>query len=238
MKDGTYRFIADMIDAFLWGGELVGEENLPEEGPAVFVANHLGSTGPIGVSCSMPLRLYPWIISDTIDPERAPDYLRVDFVEKELKLSMPLSLWLAQAICWLSVPLLRSIGCVAVYSDPEELQEKTFTQSVSLLKEGKYLLIFPEDPQQPIDQSTKMTPFKKGFARLGEYYYQETGERLDFYPLAVYERGKVMVGKPVTYNPINAPANERLRLKSLLEEHIRKMYMGMSTKDFMVPLPN
>ena len=44
MKDGLYQFIVGVVDLFLWGGKLIGEENLPKRGPAVFIANHLDAT--------------------------------------------------------------------------------------------------------------------------------------------------------------------------------------------------
>ncbi|MGB7872984.1 MAG: hypothetical protein WBL25_01275 [Anaerolineales bacterium] len=52
MKDTTYRLIVWLFGAFLWGGEIAGEENLAE-GPAVFVSNQLGATGPIAVVASL-----------------------------------------------------------------------------------------------------------------------------------------------------------------------------------------
>ena len=47
MADWLYSFIAAGIQAFIWGGELAREENLPEQGPAVLVVNHLGALGPL-----------------------------------------------------------------------------------------------------------------------------------------------------------------------------------------------
>ena len=67
MKDGLYQFIVGVVDLFLWGGELIGEENLPRHGPAVFIANHLDATGPIAAACSIPLRFHPWVIADMMD---------------------------------------------------------------------------------------------------------------------------------------------------------------------------
>ena len=51
MKYIFYHFLTGALDLFLWSGELIGEENLPKEGPAAFIANHLGPSGPIAVVC-------------------------------------------------------------------------------------------------------------------------------------------------------------------------------------------
>ena len=65
--DALYWFVSHMLDAFIWGGELAGSENLPTAGPAVYVSNHALALGPIAVTASLPVRLYPWIISDMLD---------------------------------------------------------------------------------------------------------------------------------------------------------------------------
>ena len=47
------------------------------------------------------------------------------------------------------------------------------------------------------------------------------------------------VGKPIRYNPISNPANERVRLKNLLERTIHEMYLQASQTDIVqLPLPN
>jgi hypothetical protein len=114
MKDPTYRWIAWIFEAFLWGGELVGDENLLE-GPAVFVSNHLGAVGPIAVLACLPVRVYPWVISDMLDNDKSAAYLNQDFVERQLHLAPPFSLSVAKAISKISVRLLRSAGCVSVW---------------------------------------------------------------------------------------------------------------------------
>lgn len=228
MNDATYRFLAGLLDAFLWGGELQGEENLPKQGPAVFVANHLGAMGPIAVLASLPVRVYPWVIDDMLDKDKAAAYLVKDFVEPQLHLPPPVSHWLAWCISKISVPLLRSVGCIAVCQGEQLL--KTYRQSVNLLLEGKNLLIFPEDPHQELDFQVRMTPFQKGFARLGEFYYQRSGQALTFVPLAVHlETYRVWVGNKVMFNPHVNPVNERLRIKHVLEASIRAMYLDMAS---------
>ncbi|MGC8856642.1 MAG: lysophospholipid acyltransferase family protein [Anaerolineae bacterium] len=237
ISDRFYHFWVGVLDAFLWGGELVGEEHLPEKGPAVFVANHLGAWGPIAVMASMPTRLYPWIIGEMMDPARAADYLNMDFTEKQLHLRPPLSVALSRLLTKITIPMFEAMGCIPVWQG-EKLHE-TYRQSVEYLRAGKCLLIFPEDPHQPLDGRYKMSPFMKGFTRLGELYYQQMGECLRFYPLSVHaETYRVQVGKPVSFNPNQPLAQERLRLKSVLEASVREMYWNMCLDGYLsVPLP-
>ena len=220
-----YRFLKHALDVTVWGGELIGDVELPPDSPAVFVANHAGAMGPIGIAASMPVRLYPWIIGDMVDSQRAGPYLRKDFIRPELHLpdglAIPVSAWLSR----ITVPLLRSLGCIPVWHDRELLETYRITDEA--LAAGRCLLIFPEDPDQPIDDRTGLRPFKTGFARLGSLHFARTRQSLQFYPIAVHRVGRrVQVGEPIAYNPMNAEAHERRRVAHVLESIIAAMLAG------------
>jgi len=236
MKDGLYQIIVGMIDLFLWGGELIGEENLPRRGPAVFIANHLDATGPIAAACSIPLRIHPWVIGDMMDKAMAPAWLQWDFTERQLHLKPPVSQWVARALCRISVPLFYSIGCIPVYRGDYGRMQETLSMSMDVLRQGQFLLVFPEDNRLTIDPMTRMQPFQRSFARLGEMYFEETGERLEFYPVAIHTSGVVMVGKAVAYDPLHPVGLERHRLKNLMEDTVKAMYLKASGADITIGL--
>ena len=231
MQNSTYISLMRVINPFLWGGKLVGQENLPLGGPAVFIANHLEAVGPIAAECSIPVRMYAWIVADMVDWEKAAAYLQWDFVERTLELEPPLSNWVAKGLSKITVPFLRSLGCIPVYRGEYDRLADTLRMSMDVLRQGESLLIFPEDNQLPADPVTGMGPFQHSFARLGEKYYAETGERLEFYPVAIHASGYVMVGKVVTFNPNYAVGAERQRLKRLMENAVKTMYMQMEEED-------
>ena len=233
MKYILYQFLTGALDLFLWSGELIGEENLPKEGPAVFIANHLGPTGPIAVVCSIPLQLHPWAVGDMMDKELAPEYLRLDFVEPDLKFKPPFSRILSKALSKITVPMLKSLGCIPAFQGGQERLYDTLKASLSLLLEGKCLLVFPEYSLVGSDTKVRMHPFQKTVFRLGEMYFEQTGKRLAFYPVAVHDSGKVMVGKAIFYNSLNAVAIERHRLKDVLEETVKGMYMQMGGGEYV-----
>jgi len=233
MNDIGYHLIASILDIFMWDGELRGEENL-QEGPAVIVANHMGSIGPVGICCSLPMRVYPWVQGATVDKELAPYHVRKDFVEGTLKIKPPLSEWIAKGIVKISTPLLLSLGCIPVYSTHQE-QEVTFQRSLEVLQQGKFLLVVPEDLSAAPDPQTGMRPFKRGFLRLGDLYAQKTGQRLPFYPVTIHEAGLVIVGKPIAYNPLNDARKERFRMVNLLEETIKAMYKQVTADYSLEP---
>jgi 1-acyl-sn-glycerol-3-phosphate acyltransferase len=230
MKDELYHFIVGVLDLFLWGGDLVGEENLPRRGPAVFIANHHEAIGPIAAACSIPLRMYSWSVADMLDEEKAAAWLKWDFVERTLHIKSPASAWVAKGLSRLTVPFLRSLGNIPVYKGDYDRMGDTLRLSMDVLRQGRFLLVFPEDNILPADPVTGMRLFQRSFARLGEMYYAETGERLEFYPVAIHPSGTVTVGKAVAFNPLNAVGIERHRLKNLMEDTVRTMYLQVEHK--------
>jgi hypothetical protein len=171
--------------------------------------------------------------ADMLDPRLAPDYVRRDFVERQLHIPHPFSDWLARGISRIHVPLLWGIGGIPVYHTREELDE-TFSLSADLLERGEYLLVFPEDPDLPADLGTQMTPFKKGFILVGQLLYERTKQILPFYPVAVHPRSRtVRIGEPILYNPFNVPEAERSRIRDLLEQAIREMVLQASENEIL-----
>lgn len=231
MNDSTNHFLMRVLNLFLWGGEMVGKEHLPSTGPAVFIANHLETVGPIAAYCSIPFRLYAWTIADMVDEKKAADWLRWDFVERTLELHPPVSAWVARWLSKITVPFLRSLGCIPVWQGDYDRLADTLRLSMNVLRQGKCLLIFPEDNRLPANPVTGMKPFQHSFARLGEKFFTETGGLLEFYPVAVHVSGYLMVGKVVKYDPCHPVGAERQRLKLLMENAIKTMYMQMENED-------
>jgi len=218
---------------------LAGRENRPPPGPAVFVSNHALALGPIAVAASLPVRLHPWVIGEMLDWDRAAAYLNEDFVEPQLHIPRPFSLPFARLLSQASVRLLRGVESIPVRQGEQLLE--TYRLSVDYLALGRRLLIFPEDPDGPLDETCAMRPFKRGFARLGEMLFERTGEILRFYPLAVHPAArKVSLGRPIAYNPFNNdPARERSRIKKALEGMIHAMVLGNALEGTVgVPLPH
>lgn len=234
--DALYWSLRSALNWLAWRGELLDPENLPQEYPVVFVSNHAAALGPIAVTSSLPIRVYTWVIGDMMDIDKAPDYLRRDFVERQLHLTPPFSGWFARGLSKLSVPLLRALDCIAVRQG-SDLHE-TYRLSMEYLVQGRSLLIFPEDPQQPMNELVKMTPFYKGFARLGELYFQRTNRILSFHPLAVHAgQRKVKAGKAISFNPGNDLIRERVRIKHALESTIHDLYLTIELEDHIgIPL--
>lgn len=232
MSDFRYAVFARIIGRIFWRGQVLGAENLPQTGPGVFVANHLGPNGPLGVICSIGLRFYPWARAEIVDPELAPEYMRLDYIEPVLKLRPPLSVLASRAIARISVPLLQGLDCIPIHKGNYDAVQAALQDSLFLLESGNIILVFPEDADRALDPRTKMRPFSTGFTRMGAMYYAAAGEILQFYPAAIHDSRRVMVGEPVVYEPGNQDGRERHRLASVLESKITEMYLTMARGDF------
>ncbi len=207
--------------------DVIGLENILTPGPAIYIANHLGPTGPIEMCISIPIRFYPWTIGEMSDPERAPRYLFDDFVRPVLHLNGRVGLWFSTLLTKISIPLFNSIGVVPI-DRFGGMGTEGFRHSLRLLHEGKNLLIFPEDSVAAMDPITSMRPFMPGFSTLCRLYSAQTGTDLPVYPVAVHAGAEtVSIGKPEfmpSYGPHRKAAEEFSRL---VETHVRDLYLDL-----------
>jgi 1-acyl-sn-glycerol-3-phosphate acyltransferase len=230
MSDTFYHLFIDFMSLFLWRGELIGKEHLTAQGPAVLVANHANSYGPIAAVCALPMRVHTWVIAHMVDKDLAPGWVQADFCERQLHLKPPLGRWLARAMCALIVPLFRLSGCIPVAAGDYQRMEETLRLSLDVLRKGGFVLVFPEDYRLPRDPVTDMQPFQHSFVRLAEEYYKATGQRLAFIPMATHRARFLMIGEPVFHDPLNPAGKERRRLKNSLEQTITRMYLELEAK--------
>jgi 1-acyl-sn-glycerol-3-phosphate acyltransferase len=230
MSEPFYHLFRSLAGLFLWRGELIGKENLPAQGPAVLVANHANSAGPIAAICSLPMRIHPWVIAYMVDKELAPGWVQADFCERQLHLKPPLGRWLARAMCAFIVPLFQFAGCIPVAAGDYRRMEETLRMSLEVLRKGGFVMVFPEDYRLAHHRVTDMQPFQHSFVRLAEAYYQETGQRLAFIPMAAHNARTLMIGEAVYHDPFKPVGTERRRLKNMLEQSITRMYMELEAK--------
>jgi 1-acyl-sn-glycerol-3-phosphate acyltransferase len=207
--------------------DVVGLENIQTAGPAIYIANHLGATGPLETCLSIPVRFYPWTIAEMSDPERAPKYLFDDFVHPVLHLNGRFGQWFSTMLTKISIPLFRSIGVVPI----DRFGGWTgggFRHSLRLLHEGKNLLIFPEDPLLPLDPQTCMRHFMPGFATLCRLYQSEAGFQLPVYPVAVHAGAEtVMIGKAEYFHLQGKHRQAIDAFSQLVEERVRSLYLEL-----------
>ena len=115
--------------------------------PSVFVCNHVGAFGPIDMVVKFPLRdeVRVWCNEGIMNRKTCPAYVRQDYwwkpgcrLEPLYNATLP---YIAAAVL---PPILQSAPTIPVYHDARVMT--TMRQSMKALKEGKHLVIFPEQP--------------------------------------------------------------------------------------------
>lgn len=207
--------------------DVIGFENILPEGPAIYIANHLGAIGPIEVILSVPIRFYPWAIAEMMDFKRAPRYLFDDFIHPVLQLNGRFGMAFSTLLTKISVRLLRSVGAVSI-DRFGGLTTDGFRDSLRLLHESKNLLIFPEDALLPLDPVTLMRPFMPGFASLCSMFQNTTGTLLPVYPMAAHSESElVSIGKPEFFNQQNGHREAINSFCLLVEERVHNLYLDL-----------
>jgi len=218
-----YKFVRLAGSPFRF--QVVGLENAPVHGPAIFVANHMGAAGPLAAVLSLPQRFHPWAIAEMMSYRRATRYLYDDFIHPTWRLDGKLGLAVSFVVSRISVTLLNGLGSVPV----ERYQGEAvgaFRRSLQLLSEGKILLVFPEDAKQPPDPATHLYPWLCGFVGLCGMHERDTGQRLPVYPMAVHPGKKtIAIGQAHFYEE---NASRRLDVRhhcDLLRQAVTDLYL-------------
>jgi 1-acyl-sn-glycerol-3-phosphate acyltransferase len=208
---------------------LHGVRNLRTGGPLILVSNHAGTYGPLSVITSLPLEIYPWVVSETTDARTAARRIQAEFLEAELHLKPPFSTWLARVIARIAAALMRAINAIPVYQHSRSIRS-TVERSVELLERGKNILVFPEDPTLRLNDV--LNHFCTGFVHLARQYYERTRRAVLFLPVAV-NRGvrAIMVGRPVRFDASAPFAVEKARLKSELEHRVYELYRSLENDE-------
>jgi len=108
------------------------------------IANHLEAVGPIAAYCSIPLRLYAWTVADMVDENKAAAWLQwISSSERWNSNRRSAHGWQRAVKNHGAIPALA--GCIPVFQDDYDKLADTLHLSMEVLRQGKCLLVFPED---------------------------------------------------------------------------------------------
>jgi len=216
-----YDLVYRLLKALYRKPHIQGFENIRPGFPAVYVANHQNSYGPIILMTRLPFLVYPWVTYEITDRDLCPIYVEKDFIYKELRLKPPLSLLLATIIGRICVSLMQYLEAIPVYRHNRNVSE-SLRRSVIYLEEGRNLLLFPEIPELPLNEHICM--FDNGFVRIAKQYAENNGGTVLFYPVAVNRvRRYINIGKPVQLSTNAEFHMEKRRIARELRERICDM---------------
>jgi hypothetical protein len=222
------KYFFKVIRRLFFNSHLHGLKNLRNDEPVIMVANHVGSFGPVSLITSMPLRMFPWVSCEVTDLATVAHRIQEEFLEQELHLRPPLSTYFGRIIGRICVALMKDIGAIPVYQKSKRIRT-TVERSVTLLEQGKNILVFAEDSTRKINDV--LCEFCTGCIHLAREYYGKTRKAVQFLPVAVNRRVHgILVGTPIRFD-VNAPfPQEKQRLKAELESSVFNLYQALEKK--------
>jgi 1-acyl-sn-glycerol-3-phosphate acyltransferase len=212
------RSFYKVVRRLLFNSRLQGASRLSSEEPFIMVANHVGSFGPVSVITSLPIRVYPWVAYEVTDMRTVALRIQAEFLEQELHLRPPLSVWLAKLIGRVCVALMRDIDAIPVHAKSRKIRI-TMYRSLGLLQEGKSIIVFADDV---------LCELRTGFIHVAKLYYEKTRKAIQFLPVAVNRKVRgIRIGTPIRFDASVPFPQERQRLKSELQSTIRALYQEL-----------
>jgi hypothetical protein len=191
------------------------------EEPAIFVANHADSFGPLALYLYLPVKVYPWVIYNMTERQTCARYLEKDFLSKELKLPKPVGTWLSYLMADLCVGLFRFIEAIPVYHNSRRIME-TISKSIVYLEEGRNILIFPEIPDAYLSRYIKR--FNAGFLEIAKRFEKDERGSVRIYPVSVdRKRRRITLGRPSVYDTEKSYPEEKKRIEAELEAEVESL---------------
>lgn len=220
------KIIATFVRPFLHL-KVIGKENIKSDNfPSVFVCNHGIIYGPIAAVIYLPTYFRPWIDKKMLDIKLSSEEMyerlmyRIPLVGERFKKII------AKCLSYPVVWAMNSFNPIGVERDNLRQVMTTFNDTIAALKESDNILLFPERPAKKvlagketvIHSTDSVGNLFKGFAKLGDMYWKETGRCLSFYPIYADKAGKTFkIGEAVVYEPTNNVNDERDRIASELK---------------------
>lgn len=215
MSTGFYRFWRQVIRIFT--RPMKTEWEVPfEGGPCVFVANHLGATGPIAMCARFPLTAscHPWITAQVMDKKEIKDFVRLDQWWNHNSFLHPILNAVVPPLAALLIPpIMQGANGIPVYRDTRVMT--TFRKSIAVLKSGENLLIFPENVSGHGEYDAELNT---GWLMIADLWYKASGNALNIYPVLIDKKAHtIRVSAPVVWDTertLNEQTDEVIKLIS------------------------
>jgi len=211
------RIVPDILRAIVrpfMPSRVIGKKNVDlENGPVVFVGNHLEIYGPLITNLHLPFYFRSWIISSMLDREIVAKQLEagVDnvfhFLPKKLRARLP------RLIAPIIRYVLQSLDPIPVYRGTAREVVNTMHLTVDAMEYEDNILLFPENPGEENYRLSGVSDFYSGFAAIGAEYYKRTGNRTTFYPVYANKFKRTLtIGPGIRFDPDNGRREEKERI--------------------------
>ena len=231
-KPRFYRFIIFWIKLFYRKREHLGQENMPEEA-SIYVTNHAQYHMPFSTEFYFPTKKYIWCIGEMMKAKEVPAYTYKDFWSHKPKWTKWFFKMLSHLIAHPAAYLMSNADTIAVYKDTRMLG--TYRETMRVLDEGYNVVLAPEKPEPFNDV---VNEFQDKFIDVARLYYAKYKKCVSFVP--VYNAGKlkkVVMGKPIKYDPKMNIDEQRKIICDYLKEQITAMAKELPVH-YVVPYDN
>lgn len=213
-----FNLLKKTVKCFQGKYTIEGLDNIPSE-PSILVGNHAHAFGPFFAELHFPLQRQTWCASEIMNMKTAPSYIHFDFWGHKPKCSQ----WFYKIMSYICAPLcvyvFKSADTIPVYRDTRGIN--TFKQTLSALKEGKHIFIFPEGRSS---FNHIVNEFQNKFVDVAKMFFNKTKKLLNFVPFYISPKlKKVCFGKPITFNPDEPMETQRQAICEYLKLEITKM---------------
>jgi hypothetical protein len=216
MKNPMYAFLAFVLRRLLKKPSVFGLERIHAPGTAIFVSNHEGIFAPLVLMLFANQDFVPWVVYENLDVRLCRGYLRRDFVEPVLRLRPPLSRLVSAMISPFCVGIMKYVDAIPVFHSSKRIVE-TMELSVETLKQGRNLLIFPENPRDEGGEDLKS--FLTGFVHLAKECYEQNRQTVGFVPVFVDRKSnEIHFGAHIPFDPQAPYHQERVRILAALRQ--------------------
>ncbi|MDL2236166.1 hypothetical protein LJC07_08560 [Christensenellaceae bacterium OttesenSCG-928-L17] len=221
LVQGTRRILPSVLRAIvrpLMPCKVIGKEHVDvENGPVVFVCNHLEIYGPIITNLHLPFYFRSWIISRMLDREVIAEHLTsginivFHWVPEKIRAKLP------GFVAPIVLYILQSLDPIPVYRGTMREVIKTIQLSVDAMEYEDNILLFPENPGEGQYKLEGVSQFYSGFVTIGAEYYKRTGNATTFYPMYVNRAKRTLtIGEGIRYDTENSKAKEKDRIVEAL----------------------
>ena len=217
MGRGTRTLIA-LLRPF-YRHKLIGadELRLDADTPCIFVCNHGEIYGPVVTTLYMPFAYRPWVTHEATERSAMVDLICNGALKYKPIVNPRFDRFLISHIAApMTEGIMKSIGAIPIYrNDPRKLVV-TFRETVTAMREGDNILIFPEDAATEPDGRylrEGVSEFFTGFTMIAQLYEHQTGRCPLFVPIyANRKKHTVTFCKPIRYRPEDASPEGKERL--------------------------
>lgn len=241
-KSIFYKLLRFIVCRFYKKRAIWGLENLPTDA-SMIVGNHAQLHGPLSCEIFFPRPKKIWTIGNMMHLKEVPAYAYKDFWSNKPKYSKLFYKIISYVIAPLSVYLFRRADTIPVYKDNRMIY--TVKTTLKKLDEGCNIILFPECEKE---YNEIINEFQDRFVDIAKFYYKKYNKILSFVPMYnATELRKIIIGKPIKYNPEIPIEEQRKIIIEYLKSEITKMakiikrhkvvpYKNIKKKDYQYSL--